>query len=379
MEALMAIIPNNQAMLDEISEEPELFSRVLNDKEYYTKDFVQLFIGHTIKKIIFLGSGSPSHLSQTLKYAAIKLLKVDACCVLPSLFNHHQGFDPAGSYSPDEILLICPVESGRTKGPVLAARKARQLGIRCVCTTLNANGILAAESDVVLVKPSGEEKAPPTTKGHSTGLFMLLLCMVEAARAVGTISESEYTLYMQGFNGLVRTVRTAKEKSLKWFDANQKMMMKAANYWFLGYGANYGTTQEAVLKFIESHQKPTFGYELEEFLHGPLCAVKPDDVVFFLAAEHGPERERMLLLHSTMKKSYPHCVLVQTADGALRDPNALTLDSVNLEFLNCLEFLAAIQVLSFEIADKAGVDVTVWTTKPIREIMQPSFALQQQT
>ena len=122
----MAIISNNQAMLDEISEEPELFARVLNAKEYYTKDFVQLFIDHAIKKIIFIGSGSPSHLSQTLKYAAIHLLKVDASCGPPALFNHHQGFDPAGIYNPDEILLVCPVESGRTKGPVLAARNARQ-------------------------------------------------------------------------------------------------------------------------------------------------------------------------------------------------------------------------------------------------------------
>ena len=369
----MAIIPNNKAMLDEIAEEPALFSAILKNKDYYTKDFVKLFMQHKIKKIFFLGSGSPSHLSQTLKYAAIKLLKVDADCTLPSLLIHHQGFNPGNAYKSDEMLLICPVESGRTKGPVLAARKARELGIPVVCTTLNENGILAKEADVVLKKPSGEEKAPPTTKGHSTGLFLLLLCMVEAAKAIGSISQVEYSNYMKSFNDLIQTVDAARTKSLEWFAANKEMVMHASSYWVLGYGANFGTATEAVLKFIESHQKPTFAYELEEFLHGPLCAVKSDDVLFFLSAECCPEKDRMLLLYKTMKNSFPNCVLIQAASNAMQDAGALTIDSVDMEFLNALEFLVPIQVLAYEIADNAGIDVTIWTTKPIREVMQPSF------
>ena len=149
----MSIIESNKTMLDEIAEESELFSYVLERKNYYTKDFVNIFLNNKIKKIYFLGSGSPSHLSTTLKYAAIKILKVEASCSLPSLFNNHEGFNISNAYRPNEMLLICPVESGRTKGPVIAARKAKELGVHVVCTTLNENGILTKAADVVIKKP----------------------------------------------------------------------------------------------------------------------------------------------------------------------------------------------------------------------------------
>jgi glucosamine 6-phosphate synthetase-like amidotransferase/phosphosugar isomerase protein len=360
-------------MIDEIAEEPELFSQILKNKEQYTEGFVRLFTENNIKKIFFMGSGSPSHLSSALKYAAVKLLKIDAVSEFPSLFLYHNTFDPGNAYKPKDMLIICPVESGRTKGPFLAAQRAKALGIHVVCTTLDENGGLAQTSDVVIKKPSGAEKAPPTTKGHSTAMFLLLLCIVEVAKATEVISEIEYIKYQKGFTDLSKTVKKVTTKTLEWFEVNKKSVMKAPNYWFIGYGANYATTTEAVLKFIESHQKPTFAYELEEFLHGPLCAVKTDDMVFFLAAENCPEKQRMLLLYNTMKKNYPNCILVQTSDHAIEDANAITFDSVNIEFLNMLEFLIPIQVLSYAIADNAGIDVTVWTTKTIREVMKPSF------
>ncbi|NCB41052.1 MAG: SIS domain-containing protein [Clostridia bacterium] len=369
----MAFIENNKFMLDEINEEPELFLQILKDKKQYTEDFVRLFTENNIKKIFFIGSGSPSHLASALKYAAVKLLKIEAVSEFPSLFLYHNEFDLASVYKPNEMLLVCPVESGKTKGPFLTAQKAKDLGIHVVCTTLDENGPLAQASDVVIKKPSGAEKAPPTTKGHSTAMFLLLLCMVEAAKETGALSEIEYTKYQKGFARLCETVKEATTNTLKWFDVNKKQVMNAQNYWFLGYGANYATATEGVLKFIESHQKPTFAYELEEFLHGPLCAVKSDDIVFFLAAENCPEKDRMLLLYDTMKKQYPNCILIQSSESALQEANALTFNSVNVEFLNLLEFLIPIQVLSYAIADNAGIDVTIWTTKPIRTVMKPSF------
>ncbi|NCU32503.1 MAG: SIS domain-containing protein [Candidatus Moranbacteria bacterium] len=370
----MTLISNNQFMIDEIKEEPALFSQILEEKKRYTEGFVRLFTENNIKKIFFIGSGSPSHLSTALKYAAVKLLKVDAVSEFPSLFLYHDDFDPNNVYKPSEMLLVCPVESGKTKGPLLAAQKAKERGMHVVCTTLDEGGCLAQTSDVVIKKPSGAEKAPPTTKGHSTAMFLLLLCMVEAARATGALKETDYTMYQKGFAELSKTIENATQKSLEWFNKNKDAVMNASSYWFLGYGANYATASEAVLKFIESHQKPTFAYELEEFLHGPLCALKTEDLIFFFAAEDCPEKERLLLLYHTMKTSYPNCVLIQTSKSAIEAPDAMTFDSVNLEFLNMLEFLIPVQVLSYAIADNAGIDVTVWTTKPIRDVMQPSFA-----
>ena len=67
-------------------------------------------------------------------------------------------------------------------------------------------------------------------------------------------------------------------------------------YFLVGYGANFGTVQEAGLKFFECHGKPTVSLELEESLHGPLRGLGKKDVAFFLAAEDGFEKERMVKL-----------------------------------------------------------------------------------
>ena len=112
----------------------------------------------------------------------------------------------AGVYEPDEMVLVCPGESGRTKGPVIAARKAQELGMHVVCTTLEPQGVLAQASDVVIFKPSGRELGLPSTKGHSTGIFLLLLCFIEAAHATGKISDEEYAKYMSGMEHLPAAV-----------------------------------------------------------------------------------------------------------------------------------------------------------------------------
>ncbi|HRV33893.1 MAG TPA: hypothetical protein P5281_06130, partial [Anaerovoracaceae bacterium] len=218
----MSTIPNNHAMIEEISQEPDLFRHVLQNRKQYTAAFTEMYRNRSIKRIYLVGSGSPSHLSETLRCAAISWLGVEATAPLPSLFLHHDGFNPSGVYRPEEILLICPVESGKTKGPIFAAQKAKELGIPVVCTTLDEGGTLAGLSDVVIKKPSGAEKAPPTTKGHSTGLFILLLCFLDAARAMNRFSAEEYEAYNSCFFQLAGHVDTALRNTQEWFLNHRK-------------------------------------------------------------------------------------------------------------------------------------------------------------
>ena len=371
----MSRIKNNDAMIREIAQEEAIFRHILQKREHYTADFVALLAERSLQKAYLIGSGSPHHLSSTLRLAAIALLGIEAQAPLPSPFLHHEGFDPAGEQDPSRLLLICPVESGKTTGPIEAARRAKALGIPVVSTTLNPDGQLASLSDVVLHKPSGREMAPPTTKGHATGLLLLLLCFLEAGRAKGHLSSDTYHGYLAALEALPDKVTSNLARTRSWFAAHSQRILAAPAYWFLTYGGNGGTGADAVLKFLETHQKPSFSYDLEEFLHGPLCAVGPRDLVFFLAAEAGPQRDRMLQLYRTMQPSYPNLVLM-TDEGMpdLPDPAwILPLDSCGLPFVNALEFLVPIQVLAYEIADGLGKDVTLWTTTAIRQIMKPSI------
>lgn len=364
---------NAGAMLAEIAEEPGLFRDILARRAQVTGGFVELFKTRDIRRVYFSGCGSPGNACNVLRLAAESLLKVEASWAPPALFNACEDFNASGVYAPEQMLLICPAESGRTRPPVLAARRARELGIATVCTTLNPEGILAEECDVVIPKNSGEELGLPSTKGHSTGLFILLLCITEAAHAAGRITEAEYQRYNEGFGRLPGTCDGARKAALKWFEAHQDIAMTADSYRVVATGANVGTTLDAALKFIESHRRPTAAWELEEFLHGPLSAVQPHEVTFLIAGEDGPQKERLFQLHRAMKAYAPGTILVQDAADAYRDPDGIAFESVGLPFLNAVEAIVPFQVLSYAISDALGLDMSLYYGLSVRESMQPSF------
>lgn len=364
---------NAKAMLNEIAEEVTLFEEILRDKERYTKGFVDLFRTHDFKRIYLSGCGSPGNVSMVVQLAITKLLKIEATYTYPMLFNNHMGFNVGGLFKPEEMLLICPGESGHTKGPVISAREAKRLGIPVVCTTYNTDGILARESDVVIEKISKEEIGAPSTKGHSTGMYLLLLCVVEAAHALATITEEEYARYMDGFKRLIKSVDDAREKTLKWFADHQDIAMHATNYKVVGYGVNSVTAVEAVLKFIESHRRPTAGFELEEFMHGPTRALFPEDVIFFIYSEDCPEKERMLELYNTLKKYVRNCILVQSTADAYQDPQGISFDAVNMDLLSAIEYVVPFQVLSYTISDALGMDMSLDFPVSISDSMHPYY------
>lgn len=361
-------------MLEEIMSEPGYFRECLERREELTGDFVKLFTSHRFRRIYFSGSGSPSHAGLVLKYAAEKLLNIEATYSYPMLFNNHEGVNVGGKYKPEEMVVICPAESGRSKGAVITARAAKAQGIPVVCTTLNPEGVLARECDVVMVKPSGNELALPSTKGHSTGIFLLLLCLVETAKALHTIDGETYRAYVDGLEGLIQSCGAAVERTLDWFEEHKRMVMNAPFYRVIGYGANYGTALETALKFIETHKRLTMAYELEEFMHGPIRTVNPGDCIFFLCAEDGPEKERMKKLYEVVRKMTDNCVLVcSEADGA-GSPMALTFPAVNREFLTAVEYLTPMQVLACEIGRHLGFDPTEGMNTWAKLAMEPSFS-----
>lgn len=134
---------NENAMMDCIKAEPDVIKEILDNREYYCGDFVKHFMTHPVKRVYLSGHGSPYNAGVVVGFMMEKLLKVEAATSYPTLFMNHSGFNVNGMYSPEEMLVICPAQSGRTRGPVYVARKAREMGILIICTTLLRDGVLA--------------------------------------------------------------------------------------------------------------------------------------------------------------------------------------------------------------------------------------------
>ena len=173
------------AMMEEIKEQGDLLRSLFEKRDVLCADFISLCQKHSFKKILFVGNGSPYYAGCTLRFAAEKFLKAEAEAVFAGMFHNHTDFNISGKFQPEEILLVCPAESGHSRGQVDAARRAKVQGISVMSTTLNPKGVLARTSDVILAKPGKHEVAMAATKGQTMAIFMILLNFLEAAYHTG--------------------------------------------------------------------------------------------------------------------------------------------------------------------------------------------------
>jgi glucoselysine-6-phosphate deglycase len=360
------------AMIKEIKEQSRLLNMLLQGREELCKEFVSLYQKHPFKKILFVGNGSPYYAGCTLRFAAEKLLKAESQAVQSGIFNNHTDYNIAKKFRPEEILLVCPAESGHSKGQVDAARRAKSEGVYVMSTTLNPGGVLARTSDVVLAKPGKHEIAMASTKGQTMAIFMILLNFLEAAYCIGNLSRKEYEVYLSACEELPRNVEKTIDDTISWFKINEKRVMEAQKYFLLGYGANFGTVQEASLKFFECHSKPTISLELEESLHGPFRALGEEDISFFVAAEDCKERVRMQRLFQALKPICKNCIMIQSINNPAKG-DVLSIHSSDVEFVDTIEYLVCLQVLSFLIADRMEIDLSVPLVASLDELMLPAY------
>ena len=361
-----------EAMAREIDQQSELLQELWDTEEEWTKPFVELCKTHNFKRLLFVGNGSPYYAGCALRFAAEHLLKVNAESVPAAIFNNHATFDASGSIDPSEMLLVCPAETGHSKGQVDAARKARALGIPVVCTTLNPTGVLARECDVVLAKPGGPEYAVASTKNQTMALFLVLCCFVEGGYAQGNITEEEYKSLREALAAVPQNVGRTVELSRAWFEANEQRLMNAPAFFLIGYGSNYGTVQEGALKFYETHERPTYVFELEETLHGPFRALHSDDVCLFLAAEAGEERDRMLRLAEAAEPYCKNRVLIQNEKlDAVGD--ALPIATSDVPYVDVIEYLIPMQVIAERMSDRLGIDLSEPKVASLDPVMLPAY------
>ena len=349
---------NENIMMEYIYSEPQLLEELLENRQYLCENFVKHFKSHSVKRVYFSGNGSPYNASAVIRYMIEKLLRVEASVEYPSMFNNHCSFNANGVYKPDEMLLICPAQSGRTTGPVYAARKARSLGIPVVCTTLIKSGVLAGECDIIIDKGTGMEKSFPETKGHVATLAILMLCVIETAHELKTITEEEYQHYITSFASLANSCRAVIDATEAWYEKHKDVLLKAKDLVFLGYGTGYPTAVEGGLKILETTLIPCMSYECEEYMHGQNQAVTADSVIFFICPRE-PEQARMHELLTWCRQHTQHCFLLAHTDDPLADNCSLCCDFTDCEFLSAIEYLIPFQIISHRMARDMGMSTIV--------------------
>lgn len=349
---------NETYMIDYIRYESKMVNEIVENRSDYISELVEVLANGKIKKVYFSGHGSPYNVGEVIRFMMSALLHLDVSNECPTVFNNHFDFNVNDVYKNDEILLICPAQSGKTSGPYNAAKRARELGIKVACLTLYPEGPLAKLSDIVIDKKSGEEISFAETKGHVASLTILMLAVIEAAYKLNSISKEEYENYINGFNKVTKAMNEVIDVTIDWYFKHKEILMKQPYFTLVGYGPNYVTANEGGLKILETTLLPCLGYELEEYMHGKNQLVSKDSVIFFIAPKE-KEQERMFTLYEWCKKISSNCILVSRSDNQYVDENSIVCDFSDIEYLSTLEYLIPFQVISYLLANDLGKSTVV--------------------
>jgi glucoselysine-6-phosphate deglycase len=363
-------------MIKNAHEEAHYFKQLLENKEQITKSFVRLFKENEIRRIYISAHGSPSFAAIAIKYLFVTLLEIDSSRDVATTFNNHEGFK--SSHKPENILLVCPAATGNTKGPIIAARNAKKMGIHVLGSANEPNERFVKECDVFIDKLTCKENAHVDVKGHGATLFLYAMCIVETAYVLNKIDRSAYDQYQKGLEKIIEDHDALFQQSLEWYGENKDKLLEAKLIKIISSGINYATAAEGALKISESSQRQAIGYDLEQFLHGPNLSSNVNDFFFFINHYKGVEFERTNQTYELMKsKGYVRSILVTSpANHSVRQgDHSFVFDFVELELLSFIQFITLFQV----IAGRMALDLWLDTTKEpepfasITSILETSF------
>lgn len=359
---------NKNAMMDTIREQPGLIRELYERRKEITKDFVDFFTNHDIKKVYFSGHGAALNDALWIEPFMKKVLKVDVEVTNPTTFNYRGAFNVSGIFRPEEMLVICPAQAGHTTGPVITARKARKEGISVLCFTHDEESILAKECDIVMNNLSPAEPAFVETKGHIADVLIGYLCSLEAALALGRITQGEYEEWCGAIEALPARCEEHIQAAVDWYEKHKYLLVSAQTYTAIGFAENYITAKDGCLKLAEATANDCASYEMEEYMHGPDLSIHEDTVIFLLNPKAG-ESSRMSELYNYCRKISRRCILIASKDNKDADDNALLSNFLDKEYLTALEYIIPFQVL----AHLTAMDLGLSTIYSYRELFYPNL------
>lgn len=264
-------------MIDCIEEAPDVCKKMLKEKHAVIKEIKELYTKKKYKKLLLIGSGSSYNIAMSAKYALETFLKVKAEVLTPFAFINYDCL-----YHEDTFV-ICMSQSGRSTNTIAAIQKAKACGYDCAALTMMPDSPLDHYCEQTLEYGSYTGEADCfVCRYFSSSVLYFILFALEAGLESGTLRQEEYKQKSKELKEVVEYLPTAYKAVRSFYEANKDDFYSMKRAMAVGIGPTFGLTNEACLKMSETTGISTNGYELEEFLHGPIYEVKKDTAVFLL-------------------------------------------------------------------------------------------------
>lgn len=333
-----------------IRETPEVLMRILKNRKDILRQALDI-LAPDQTELILMGSGSSYTAALTAKYYLQKTLKKSITVLYPNNVLRYEKF-----YNK-KAAVVGISQSGNSVALISAIRKMKEAGYPVIALTQDASSDAALSADALMDFSCGEESCGPKTKGYSVTVFLLMLLGLEYALERNQITEKEYADDLQAAEETIQNLLCVREDMENWYDQNRERMIAVQKISCVGYGANFGTAVEGSLKLIETVRCPAYGYEFEEYLHGPNDGIDRNSTIFLLGSPD-QELDRMKRLLKFASGITSECFLFTSGTEEKQD------NEVGIRFKNCkdffpLEYAVVVQYLAYRISKDRAVDLNV--------------------
>ena len=256
-----------EIMRSEIAEIPEVFKRLLKEKDSF--DRAQALLNSlSISSVLVLARGTSDNAAHFLKYLIETKIGIPVGLTSPSsvtIYNTQLHFK--------NVLVVAISQSGQSPDLVAYAKAAQLGGATLIAMTNDSKSPLAQLSDAHLDLSAGPELAVAATKSYAAELlvsYLLVCAWTRVNHCADTLPAIAQTLLSLDISHAVREC-----------DIREEIVI-------LGRGFSYPNAREAALKIQETNKVSVQGLSTADYLHGPISALTEKTQVFLIAPEHLP-------------------------------------------------------------------------------------------
>jgi|TARA_R110000823_G_scaffold58763_5_gene141739 glucosamine--fructose-6-phosphate aminotransferase (isomerizing) len=345
-------------MLKEIYEQPSVIKdtyrgRLLAEKGIVKlgglEDYIEKFIN--ADRIIIVACGTSWHAGLVAEYIFEDLVRIPVEVEYASEFRYR---NPIIS---EKDVVIAISQSGETADTLAAIKLAKSKGafVYGVCNVVGST--ISRETHSGTYTHAGPEIGVASTKAFTTQITVLAMIALRLAKAKGTISQSDFMLYLRELELIPKHV----EEALKTEDKIKEIatvFKDVRNFLYLGRGYNFPVALEGALKLKEISYIHAEGYPAAEMKHGPIALIDEQMPVVVIAIKSDHYDKVVSNIQEIKARKGKIIAVVSEGDTAVREMANYVMEVPHTpEALSPLVTTIPLQLLSYHIAVMLGRNV----------------------
>ena len=338
-------------MLKEIFEQPSVIKdtyrgRLLADKGIVRlgglEDHIEKFLN--AERIIIVACGTSWHAGLVAEYIFEDLVRIPVEVEYASEFRYR---NPIIS---EKDVVIAISQSGETADTLAAIKLAKSKGafVYGVCNVVGST--ISRETHSGTYTHAGPEIGVASTKAFTTQITVLTMMALRLAKAKGTLSTSDFMLYLRE----LELIPTHVEEALKTDDKIKEIsavFKDARNFLYLGRGYNFPVALEGALKLKEISYIHAEGYPAAEMKHGPIALIDEHMPVVVIAIKSDHYDKVVSNIQEIKARKGKIIAVVSKGDTVVREMADYVMEVPHtLEALTPLLTTIPLQLLSYHIA-----------------------------